>query len=206
MSHPKKFTLILYNTDYELEPQIFECIRNKVNHIYAEGCRITHPLITKIPSMNISESIPKLRCATKTIKCYLPKIGLFDENNLHHLPGNLLRLQCIEHFKNVSFVEVEENKLVIDDYYKKLSECEFVICPMGVGLDTFKIYETLYVGTTPIVIKNGLEDMYEKIGGILVVETWDDVTEELLNNYKHYQPPDEVFTLEYWLKNTNSIN
>jgi len=48
MSHPKKFTLVLYHTDYDLEPQIFECLRHKVNHIYAEGCRITHPLITKV--------------------------------------------------------------------------------------------------------------------------------------------------------------
>lgn len=206
MSHPKKFTLVLYHTDYDLEPQIFECLRHKVNHIYAEGCRITHPLITKIPSMNITESTPKLRNGTKTTKCYLPKIGLFDENNLHHLPGKMLRLECLSHFEKVPFVEIEKNKLPIDDYYKKLSECEFVICPMGVGLDTFKIYEVLYVGSTPIVIKNGLEDMYEKIGGILVVDSWDDITEELLDNYEPRQPPDEVFTLEYWLKNTTSNN
>jgi hypothetical protein len=156
--------------------------------------------------MKIMPEAENYRNSTKTIKCYLPKIGLFEDNNLHHLPGKLLRSQCIEHFKNVSFVEVEENKLPIDDYYKKLSECEFAICPMGVGLDTFKICEALYVGTTPIVIKNGLEDMYEKIGGILVVDSWDDVTEELLDNYKPYKPLDEVFTLEYWLKNTTSKN
>ena len=42
---------------------------------------------------------------------------------------------------------------------------------MGVGLDTYKVYETLYLGSTPIVIKNGLEDMYEKIGGILIVDS-----------------------------------
>jgi len=107
MSHPKKFTLVIYHTDYDIEPQVFECLRHKVDHIYAEGCRITHPLITKVPSMNITESIPKHRDATKTIKCYLPKIGLFEENNLHHLPGRLLRLECLSHFEKVPFVEMK---------------------------------------------------------------------------------------------------
>jgi hypothetical protein len=156
--------------------------------------------------MNITEPIPKLRNGTKTIKCYLPKVGLFDENNLHHLPGRMLRLECMNHFEKVPFVEVEKTVLPKEEYFEKLSKCEFVICPMGVGLDTCKVYETLYSGSTPIVIKNGLEDMYEKFGGILVVDSWDDVTEELLSNHKHHVPPDEMFTLEYWLKNTTSNN
>lgn len=208
LSHPKKFILFLYHTDYDLEPQVFECLRHKVNHIYAEGCRITHPLITKIPVMN--RSIPELignnYVTDKTIKCYLPKVGMFDDNNLHHLPGRILRQQCTKYFENIPFVEVESKRLSQEDFFKKVSKCKFVICPMGVGLDTPKIYEILYLGSTPIVIKNGLEDMYENIGGILVVESWADVTEELLNNYKPYKPPDEVFTLEYWLKNTTSKN
>ena len=39
----------------------------------------------------IRESTHKLRCVTKTIKCYLPKVGLLDENN-HHLPPGVSEL------------------------------------------------------------------------------------------------------------------
>ena len=40
----------------------------------------------------IRESTHKLRCVTKTIKCYLPKVGLLDENNHHHLPPGVSEL------------------------------------------------------------------------------------------------------------------
>ena len=69
---------------------------------------------------------------------------------------------------------------------------------MGVGSDTYKIYEAAYLGATPIVIKNGMEDLYEKFGA-LMLDDWDDLTEELLKSHVHYQPPDELFEIEYWL-------
>ena len=198
--HPKKYDLIYYQTDSDFTPQYFECVKPYVRHIYAEGCRITHPMITKVPV--ISTDFKKLKglrnIDNKEILCYLPKLGLFDDGNLHHLPGRVLREQCIKYFENKDFVTKEHSRIPHDEYSKKVSRSKFIICPMGVGVDTPKIYEAVYLGTTPIVIRNGLEDLYKKFG-VLVVDDWDQVTPELLESHVHYQPPDELFELEYWI-------
>ena len=133
----------------------------------------------------------------------LPPLHFYESDNLHHLPGRIFRQQCKEYFKNINFVTVEDKtQLSQDEYCKQISRSKFVICPMGVGIDTFRVYETAYVGSTPIVVKNGMKDLYKKFG-VLVVNSWEDITEELLQNHKHYQPPDELFELEYWLPKNN---
>jgi hypothetical protein len=197
MSHPKKYNLIYYNTDYDFTPQYFECVRPYVKHIYAQGCRITHPMITKIPSdvdilPNVSRNSPK------NILCYLPSHGLFEDQNLHHMPGRLLRIQATEKLKNVPFITTQDERLSKDEYFKMIGRCRFVICLMGVGVDVGKIYEAAYVGATPIVLKNGVEDLYEKFGA-LVLDSWDDLTEDVLLKHVPKHVPDELFTLEYWL-------
>jgi hypothetical protein len=199
MNHPKKFTLVYYGTDSDFTPQYFECIKSRVKHIYAQGCRINDPLITKIPSGVALTFNPVREKLKKEILCYLPKLGLFEENNLHHLPGRLLREDCIRYFKNKPFVTVEETRLDPVEYEKKIQTCKFVICPMGVGIDTYKVFESAYVGCIPVVVKNGMEDLYEKFGA-LILNNWDELTVERMKNHKEITVPDELFTMEYWLK------
>lgn len=199
MNHPKKFTLVYYATDSDFTPHYFECVKSKVNHIYAQGCRINDPLITKIPTGFSSTFNPVRESFKKQILCYLPKLGLYDDNNLHHLPGRLLRQECIHHFKSKSFVTVEDIKLDPDEYTRKVQKSKFVICPMGVGIDSYKVYETAYLGCIPVVVKNGMEDVYEKFGA-LILNNWDELTVERMKNHKELVVPDELFTMEYWLK------
>jgi hypothetical protein len=104
----------------------------------------------------------------------------------------------MKYFEKKEFVTMETVRISSEEYSKKVSRSKFVICPMGVGIDTFKIYESVYLGATPIVIRNGLDDLYEKFG-VLMVDDWDDVTQELLESHVHYQPPDELFELDHWI-------
>ena len=200
MIHPRKYNLIIIgDTDFTFHN--LHSIKPFVKHIYIHNGRINDNIITKLPCGFKQEFNPpkEIRETNKDILCYLPPLNFYDSNNLHHLPGRIFRLQCKEYFKNISFVTVEDQtQLSQDEYCKQISRSKFVICPMGVGIDTFRVYETAYIGSTPIVVKNGMEDLYKKFG-VLVVDRWEDITEELLQNHKHYQPPDELFELEYWL-------
>ena len=201
IQHPKKYILIFHCTDSDFTYHHFECIRPYVKHIYSVNCKINHNLITKIPlGVAANFNPPKeLRNNTKDILCYLPHLNLYDNlYNTHYTKASILRQICIKYFKNKEFVTKEDDRLELDDYYNKMSRCKFVICPMGVGSDTYRIYEAKYLGATPIVIKNGMEDLYEKFGA-LILDSWDELTEELLKSHVHYQPPDELFEIEYWL-------
>jgi hypothetical protein len=55
----------------------------------------------------------------------------------------------------------------------------FVLCPRGNGVDTVRLWETLYLGRIPIVKRDVVHKDWEDLP-ILFVDRWEDVTEELL--------------------------
>lgn len=61
----------------------------------------------------------------------------------------------------------------IDNIYNHL----FVICPEGNGIDTHRIWECLYMGVIPIVENNINNSFYTDLP-MLVVDDWDELTEE----------------------------
>ena len=65
-------------------------------------------------------------------------------------------------------------------YYRILSQFHFVLSPPGNGLDCFRTWDALAVGTVPIVKRQGpMDRMYDKLP-VLLVDKWDDVTLPLL--------------------------
>lgn len=66
--------------------------------------------------------------------------------------------------------------------YDKTLESRYALCPRGVGVDTHRFYECIYLGCIPIVIRtHTVFDRLYAAFPCLVVERWTDVTEELLD-------------------------
>lgn len=57
----------------------------------------------------------------------------------------------------------------------------YVLCPRGNGIDTHRLWETLYMGSIPIVIRDIAHSDWTDLP-ILFVNSWDDVTEEFLTS------------------------
>jgi hypothetical protein len=55
----------------------------------------------------------------------------------------------------------------------------FVLCPPGAGVDTHRLWETLYMGSIPIVKRDIAHAAWQDLP-ILFVDSWDEVTEERL--------------------------
>lgn len=51
------------------------------------------------------------------------------------------------------------------------------------------------------MISSGLDEMYKKFGA-LIVDSWDEVTEELLASHEKVEVPDEIFKVKEY---TNTI-
>ena len=69
--------------------------------------------------------------------------------------------------------------------YEKTLQSRYALCPPGFGPDTHRFYECIYLGCIPIVVRTNtvFDRLYDPRTGFpcLVVERWEDVTEELLN-------------------------
>jgi len=68
-----------------------------------------------------------------------------------------------------------------EEYYRKLSECFFLIAPSGNGIQTPKLFEAWLVHTIPVSLYNpAFVDLQNMGFPILLVHKWDDLSRNLL--------------------------
>ena len=57
-------------------------------------------------------------------------------------------------FESKDWAVVDNTMVDINYYLSKLNEYKFILCPFGNGIDTHRIWETLYSGSIPVVKKH----------------------------------------------------
>ena len=199
-NYKDKFELVYHHTDKTFDRFAFESIKPYVKHIYAENCEISHPMITKLPLGFRSDIMPERLPLKKDIKCYL-NVGLPNTHELKFILYRSIRQDCLDYFKTKKWCKIEEN-VSFSEFNENLNRSKFVICPMGFGIDTCRFYESAYLGCTPIVMSSGLDDLYKKFNA-LIVNSWEEVTEELLENYIYEKPDDKVFDINTYISTLN---
>lgn len=116
------------------------------------------------------------------------------------------RAPCFEYFKDMPWVTKGVNDVTLEGRKQFLEECRnhtFVICPRGNGIDTHRLWETLYMGSIPIVKKHIHLSEFSDLP-ILFVDDWNEVTEDFLQK-KYNEMKSKTYTMEkltfgYWKK------
>lgn len=107
--------------------------------------------------------------------------------SLQIIPNNLL-------IKNDTFTPRTNN-------WKEMVKYTYILSPAGIGLDCHRTWEALCLGCIPIVCIPEFTNMFEDLP-VLVIKTWDEITEELLNKtieeFKNKTFNYDKLTLKYW--------
>jgi hypothetical protein len=107
-------------------------------------------------------------------------------------------------FVSVGNIEntMEGRKNFLTDIYNH----KFVLCPVGNGLDTHRIWETLYMKSIPIVLKDIYIEEHTDLP-ILMLNSWEEINEEFLNKkYEEFMSGDwnmDKLKVKYWFKFIN---
>lgn len=110
------------------------------------------------------------------------------------------RRECYDLFKNKPFIynlnhDNDANNssnfenpffcgaIKLNVVYRKTRESRYALCPRGLGVDTHRFYECIYLGCVPIVVRtNTVFDRLYAAFPCLIVDDWSDVTEDLLES------------------------
>lgn len=85
-----------------------------------------------------------------------------------------------ELFINKSWATVNSGKIDYNSFLSCIKEHKFMLCPIGNAIDCHRNWEVLYMKRVPIMEKNDyLEELFKDYP-ILFVESYSDITEELL--------------------------
>jgi len=89
-------------------------------------------------------------------------------------------------------------------YFKMLSQYQFVLCLEGNGFDTHRVWETLYMGNFPVMLRTAWSSSLEQLGlPILLIDDVRDIDRELLQSFItrncSFSPQScDVLWIEYW--------
>jgi hypothetical protein len=93
----------------------------------------------------------------------------------------LFELSCNGRLKNISKCFYQFTSIDIWKYYIHVGRSKFVFSPPGVGIDCYRTWEALYLGSIPIVINSSMNSIYENLP-VLIVNNYEEITLELLKN------------------------
>jgi hypothetical protein len=153
----------------------------KIKKWYAMNTMIKHPKLITIPIGLTTHE--KKHGDIKLFKSIIDKNN--RKKNLIYINFNIdtnrnIRFPIMELMKLKGFKTIEGNKpLNQKEYWNELSSYKFCISPPGNGVDCHRIWECLYFGTIPIVMKNkALEQFYHL--KILFIDDWNVITKQFL--------------------------
>jgi len=137
-------------------------------------------------------------------QCVIDRSKLLYMNfNVHTYPAERTHVQTM--FQDRTYVTHMTPESTLEGrerYLMNLRSHKFTLCPRGNGVDTHRIWEALYMGCIPIVIRNIVHKDWEDLP-ILWIDTWDCITEEFLTtaytSMLEHNYTFEKLTVQYWI-------
>lgn len=96
------------------------------------------------------------------------------------------------------------------DCWRAHGEFAFEACPRGNGIDTFRRWEALLLGTLPIVRTSTLDPLYAQFP-VVIIEDWREVTPSRLAEWRAQFTPQlddvvERLCNDWWLEHIRSAS
>jgi hypothetical protein len=226
---PHNIILITGNSDYPIDESIFSLKPTNVKKWYAQNALVNDDILIPLP-IGIENKLESIR----------PGHGVgwgervIEKEKL--LSRNLIKEPIKKYYSNFNIstnysyrtkikdiciksphIEWEESNLSLTEFFDKLLEYEAIICPIGNGIDTHRLWEVLYSNRIPITIKVGdfkIYELYKKLP-IIILDNENQLYDEKLldnklNEIKNKQFDKDIIYFEFWvsqiLNDKNKIN
>lgn len=63
-----------------------------------------------------------------------------------------------------------------EGWYSTVAEYSLVLCPRGNGLDTFRAWDTLYLGRIPVVASSPMDAVFDGLP-VLILDSWHEISD-----------------------------
>ena len=169
-----QFILVTHNSDENITPRYLYIIENpKIIKIYSQNIGFEHPKLVFLPIgiankmwphgnsdsllLTMHNKIPK----TKDVYFY------FDVNTNYSK-----RSECksILESKGLVFGSPIPN----NEYLRSLAQYKFSICPEGNGMDSHRIWESIYLNVIPIMLKTSFTILLKRSYPCILLDSWQD--------------------------------
>jgi hypothetical protein len=214
---PHDIILITGNSDYPIDDLTFSLKPNNIKKWYAQNALVNDEILIPLP-IGLENQLESIR----------PGHGVgwgervAEKEKL--LSRNLITQPSKKYYSNFNIstnysyrskikdiciksphIDWEESNLSLTEFFDKLLDYEAIICPIGNGIDTHRLWEVLYSNRIVITIKVGnfkIYELYEKLPIILLEDESQLYNEKLLdsklNEIKNKQFNMDMLNFNFW--------
>ena len=188
---------------------------------FAENLDFTHPKVIPMPIglenkqyNGLGQPWKIAQVLQPVVPIYLPNNQVDSELNLNGEKRNTkMERDILSYFninprpeiperwasqilRNISHEPQRKNQT---EYAKDLRRSKFVVSPPGVGWDCHRTWESVLFGSIPIVLHSEhMAPLYSQ-SPVLVVRSWEEVTEDKLKQFTPNTTKRDVVFVDYWL-------
>jgi len=203
--------VVLGKGDYEITDEFADEVPNNIKLIYANNINTENPRFRYLPmgrDFRSSALFSKIKPTyKKDCLCYCN----------YSISTHSQREELYNSIKDKQFIEFEHMGKFLDysmsrrDFYNKVSKSKFTICPRGNGIDTFRFWDSIYLGAIPIVVKEAVFHDYLYDLPILFLDSYEDFAklnrkflEENYQNMLRKKYNYNKLLLSYWINEIES--
>jgi len=213
-----KFKIITGNSDLAVDykiDKILTLLNNKyLIKMYSQNLLIRHKKLMNLPigidlhsrfSINRRGPGKILPKPFENIFIKTIKIKKIKKNKIYcnfHFRLNLSRKDCLKKIpKNLCVFQ--NKKITQAQTWREIKKYKFVACPDGNGVDTHRFWETVLLGSIPIILKtNKLISLYKKMP-VIIVKDWNIINHNFLKK-KYIKLKNKKFNynilfMKYWI-------
>lgn len=183
--------LITHNSDGEILPRHAQWLDEGgrgVSFWLAQNATVSHPRLHPVPigianSMWPHGDIRALARAMRRAQRKRPEPqSLFTHFNASTHASRTVAAEALR--ENFPAGVIDSNpSLRWRHYLKLLASHQFSACPRGNGIDTHRIWESLYLGVVPVVERTELSEHWTACGiPLVLIDAWSEVTPERLTH------------------------
>lgn len=209
--------LISGNSDYSIDDRIISLCPKNVKKWYAQNSLTYNDVLEPLP-IGLENKLPSLRDGHGI--GYLDRVTEKENllnRNLDILPSKKIysnfnintnfsyRRKIKEISINTPHIDWEDSNLNLQEFFDKILEYESVVCPIGNGIDTHRLWEVLYSNRIPITIKVGdfkIYKLYEKLPIVILNNEKElsdyDLLESKINEVKNKKYNLEILDYSFW--------
>lgn len=197
--------LITHEGDIGVDKKLFDLKPNCISKWYAQNVEYDHPDLIPIPIGLANDYCPitlKIHDLTENVEKKQNKKLLYINHRSSTCYNS--RQWIYEYFKTNDWCTVDHPNLTLKEYKSQLDSHHFIICPRGNGIDTHRLWESLYCGIIPIVEKHIHYEGCLSNLPVIIVDSFKDLTEEFLQQkliefeYKKFNL--EKLNVSWWIE------
>jgi len=151
----KNYKIYLGKGDYEIDDDFCRSIPKNVTHIWANNINSRDSRLKYMPLGRDFRSSQYFNIKPSHIK----RTMLYCNFSIN---TNQIRSRLNKEMANHKFAKIEHMGAFLKypisrhEYYERLCQSKFVLCPRGRALDTYRMWDCMYLGAIPIVIKEAV--------------------------------------------------